>query len=115
MFRIFIFAAALLCASCGSYKAVRPDAPTVVVAETQSYTVHYQDADARKIQAVYINSNSPMTVELRQGSTVETLKQVASSGNALEYANLRTRWRVQEGFATLIRKNTPIVFTEIIE
>ena len=56
-----------------------------------------------------------MTVELRQGNTVEKLKQVRSWAKGVEYSNLSTRWHVQEGFATLKRKNKQTVFTEIIE
>lgn len=103
------------CSACGSYKAERPEAPTPVVAEAQTYAVNYEAADGQRITAVYINSNSPMTVELRQGNTVESLKQIQSWAKGVEYSNLSSRWHVQEGFATLTRRNKPVVFTEIIE
>lgn len=104
-----------LCAACGSYKAVRPDVPLPVVAEAQNYTVRYQAADGQRIEAVYVNSNSPMTVELRQGNTVEKLTQTHSMTKSTEYGNLNTKWQVQDGFATLTRNSKTIVFTEIIE
>lgn len=104
-----------LTTACGSHKAVRPSAPTPVVAEAETYTVNYEAANGQRITAVYINSNSPMTVELRQGNTVESLKQIQSWAKGVEYSNLTTRWHVQDGFATLTRRNKPIVFTEIIE
>lgn len=104
-----------LCAACGSYKAVRPSAPIPVVAEAKTYSVNYEAANGQRITAIYINSNSPMTVELRQGNTVESLKQIQSWAKGVEYSNLSTRWHVQEGFATLTRRGKPIVFTEIIE
>lgn len=106
---------ALLCAACGSYKAVRPEAPAPVVAEAQTYSVAYRASNGRRITAVYINSNSPMTVELRQGNTVESLKQVQSWAGGVEYSNLSTRWHVQDGFATLTRRGRQTVFNEIIE
>ncbi len=101
--------------ACGSHKAVRPEAPTPTVAETPSYSVHYAAADGQRITAVYVNSNSPMTVDLHQGSTVESLKQINTWTKGVEYGNLSTRWHVQEGFATLMRRNKSVVFTEIIE
>ena len=64
-------------AACGSQKAVRPTAPAPVVAETQTYTIDYKAAKgSERIKAVYVNSNRPITVELHQGGTVETLTQV---------------------------------------
>lgn len=105
----------LFLAACGSYKAVRPSVPKPVVAESQTYSVKYKAANGQRITAVYINGSSPMTVELRQGNTVEKLKQIRSWARGVEYSNLSTRWHVQEGFATLKRKNRQTVFTEIIE
>lgn len=105
----------LFLAACGSYKAVRPSVQTPVVAESQTYSVNYKAAKGQRITAVYINGSSPMTVELRQGNTVEKLKQVRSWAKGVEYSNISTRWHVQEGFATLKRKNKQTVFTEIIE
>ena len=80
-----------LCTACGSYKAVR------------------------RISAIYVNSNSPMTVELRQGSTVEKLTQTHSMTKTTEYRNASTIWQLQDGFATLTRGGKTVVFTEIIE
>ena len=82
-----------LCTACGSYKAVRPDAPRAVVAEAQNNAIRYQAADGSRISAIYINSNSPMTVELRQGSTVEKLTQTHSMTKTTEYCNASTIWR----------------------
>ena len=86
-----------LCTACGSYKAVRPDAPRAVVVEAQNNAIRYQAADGSRISAIYVNSNSPMTVELHQGSTASTI------------------WQLQDGFATLTRGGKTVVFTEIIE
>lgn len=104
-----------LCAACGSYKAVRPDVPRPVVAEAQNYTVRYRAADGQRISAIYVNSNSPMTVELRQGNTVEKLAQTHSLTKSTEYRNAGTSWQLQDGFAVLTRRGKTIVFTEIIE
>lgn len=104
-----------LCTACGSYKAVRPDAPLAVVAEAQNNAIRYQAADGSRISAIYVNSNSPMTVELRQGSTVEKLTQTHSMTKTTEYRNASTIWQLQDGFATLTRGGKTVVFTEIIE
>ncbi|ASK27708.1 hypothetical protein [Neisseria chenwenguii] len=115
MLKIFLPALALLLAACGSYKAVRPDAPRAVVLETQSYAVKYKAARGQRITAVYHNNSSPLTVELRQGHTAEKLKQIQTWAKGVEYANPKTRWHVQEGFATLTRGKKVIVFTEVAE
>ena len=108
-----ISAAALLLAACGSHKAVRHAEPAPIVAETQTHSVHYRSANGQQIRADYLNSNSPMTVELHQGNTVESLKQVQSWAKGVEYSNRATRWHVQEGFATLTRSGKQTVFTEM--
>jgi len=95
-----------LCAACGSYKAVRPDAP---------YSVRYQSAQGRTITAIYINSHSPMMVELREGNTVEKLVQVRLRSQGVEYANPSSRWQIGDGFAVLIRGGKEVVFKEIVE
>ena len=104
-----------LCTACGSYKAVRPDAPRAIVAEAQNNAIRYQAADGSRISAIYVNSNSPITVELHQGSTVEKLTQTHSMTKTTEYRNASTRWQLQDGFATLTRGGKTVVFTEIIE
>lgn len=105
--------AAFTLAACGSHKAVRHAEPAPTVAEAQTHSVQYQSADGQRIRADYINSNSPMTVELHQGNTVESLKQIQSWTKGVEYSNLATRWHVQEGFATLTRSGKQTVFTEV--
>ena len=100
-------------AACGSQKAVRPMAPAPTVAETQTYTIDYKAAKgSERIKAVYINSNRPITVELHQGSTVETLTQVQSWAKGAEYANPTTRWHVQDAAATLTRKGRKTAYIE---
>lgn len=103
----------LFLTACGSYKAVRPDAPVPQVAETPNYSVNYEAAGRRKITAVYLNNNSPMAVVLKQGNTEEMLTQKHSLTKSAEYANATTRWTVQDGFATLVRKGKTVVFREI--
>lgn len=93
-----------LLAACGSHRAVRPAAPAPTVAENQTYTINYKAEKGKgRIQAVYINSNSPLTVELHQGSTVETLTQVSAWAQGAEYSNPSTRWHVQDNAALLTR------------
>jgi len=92
-----------LCAACGSYKAVRPDAPLPVTVQ------------GRTITAIYINSHSPMMVELREGNTVEKLVQVRLRSQGVEYANPSSRWQIGDGFAVLIRGGKEVVFKEIVE
>ena len=104
-----------LCAACGSYKAVRPDAPLPVIAQAQTYSVRYQSAQGRTITAVYINSHSPMMVELREGNTVEKLVQVRLRSQGVEYANPSSRWQIGDSFAVLIRGGKEVVFKEIVE
>lgn len=99
-------------AACGSQRAVRPEAPAPVIAETQTYTINYRSAKGQKITAVYLNSHSPLTAELHQGNTVETLTQVSTWAKGAEYANPTTRWQVQEGWAELTRKNKKTRFNE---
>ncbi|WP_437179429.1 hypothetical protein [Neisseria perflava] len=106
---------ALLCTACGSYKAVRPEAPVPTVAEAQNYSVRYKAADGQTVTAVYLNSHSPLEMELHQGNTVETLKQSATWTKGVEYSNFSTKWNVQEGSATLTRGQKTVVFTEIVE
>ncbi|EGV35377.1 hypothetical protein [Neisseria weaveri] len=104
----------LACAACGSVKAVRPEAPAPAIAETPSYTIQYQTGKGKqRIVAHYLNGHSPLTVELRQGNTVETLTQINAWSKGAEYANKTTRWHVQEGFATLTRKGKKTIFNEI--
>ncbi|MDO5640627.1 MAG: hypothetical protein Q4G28_12250 [Neisseria sp.] len=100
-------------AACGSQRAVRPEAPAPQVVETQTYTIEYRAAQGRdRIKAVYINSNSPLTVELHQGSTVETLNQVSAWAQGAEYGNATTRWHVQDNAAILTRKGKQTRFIE---
>lgn len=104
----------LVCSACGSQRAVRPEAPLPSVAETQTYTIDYRAAKGKgHIKAVYINSNSPLTVELHQGSTVETLTQVSAWAQGAEYSNTGTRWHVQDNAATLTRKGKQTQYLEI--
>ena len=56
-----------LCTACGSYKAVRPDAPLAVVAEAQNNAIRYQAADGSRISAIYINNNDDRSEERRVG------------------------------------------------
>ncbi|MFS6938088.1 Membrane-bound lysozyme-inhibitor of c-type lysozyme [Neisseria animaloris] len=107
-----ILLTAFLCAACGSQKAVRPDAPTPEVAESQTYNINYKAANGRRITAVYHNNHSPLTVELRQGNTVETLKQIQSWAKGAEYGNATTRWHVQSDRAILTRKGKKTVYRE---
>ena len=67
---------------------------------------------SERIKAVYINSNRPITVELHQGGTVETLTQVQSWAKGAEYANPDTRWHVQDAAATLTRKGRKTAYIE---
>lgn len=113
--KLLSFFLATCCVACGSYHAVRPDAPAPILTETQSFSINYKSANGQRIRAVYINSNHPITVELYQGSTVENLKQIQSWTKGVEYSNLSTRWHVQEGFATLLRNNKKTIFTEVAE
>ncbi|UOO82913.1 hypothetical protein LVJ83_05480 [Uruburuella testudinis] len=101
------------CTACGSQKAVRPEAPAPIVAATQTYTIDYRAAKGNsRIRAVYINSNSPLTVELHQGSTVETLTQASAWAQGAEYSNATTRWHVQDNAATLTRKGKQTQYLE---
>ena len=104
-----------LCAACGSYKAVRPDVPLPVIAQAQTYSVRYQSEQGRTITAIYINSHSPMMVELREGNTVEKLVQVRLRSQGVEYANPSSSWQIGDGFAVLIRGGKEAVFKEIVE
>ncbi|QEY26862.1 putative periplasmic lipoprotein [Neisseria zalophi] len=113
MMRYFILFPVLLCAACGSQKAVRPNAPTPLVAEAQTQTIHYQAGKNKRLTAVYNNSNSPLTVELRQGNTVETLQQIQSWAQGVEYGNATTRWHIQDSRATLKRKGSTTVYREV--
>ena len=74
-----------LCAACGSYKAVRPDAPLPVIAQAQTYSVRYQSV------------------------------QVRLRSQGVEYANPSSRWQIGDGFAVLIRGGKEVVFKEIVE
>ncbi|STZ76008.1 hypothetical protein [Bergeriella denitrificans] len=105
----------LLTAACGSYKAVRHAEPAPVIADTPTHAVRYAAPDGQTLTAVYINSNSPMTVDLQQGNTVERLQLVNTWTQGAEYSSYDTRWHVQDNTATLTRRNRPTVFTEIAE
>ncbi len=103
----------LACAACGSQRPVRPEAPSPQVVENQTYTIDYRAAKGNgRIRAVYINSNSPLTVELHQGSTVETLTQVSAWAQGAEYSNAGTRWHVQDNAAILTRKGKQTRYLE---
>ena len=86
-----------------------------VIAQAQTYSVRYQSAQGRTITAIYINSHSPMMVELREGNTVEKLVQVRLRSQGVEYANPSSRWQIGDGFAILIRGGKEVVFKEIVE
>lgn len=112
-YALLLTAAAFVLAACGTQKAVRPNAPTPAVAESQTQTVHYKTKKGKRLTAVYRNDHSPLTVELKQGNSVEKLKQVQSWAKGVEYANGTTRWHVQEGRATLKRKGVTGIYYEI--
>lgn len=112
MARYLILSAALLMCACGTQKAVRPDAPAPAVAESQSQTIHYKTKKGKRLTAVYHNSHSPLSVELKQGGSTEMLKQVQSWAKGVEYGNGTTRWHVQEGRATFKRKGVTAVYYE---
>lgn len=111
-YAVLFAAAAFLLAACGTRKAVRPDAPAPAVAESQAQTIRYKTKKGKHLTAVYHNSHSPLTVELKQGGTVEKLKQIQSWAKGVEYGNATTRWHVQEGRATLKRKGVTAVYYE---
>lgn len=111
--RRFLILTLLFCTACGTQKAVRPDAPAPVVAESQSQAVHYKSYKGKHLTAVYHNNHSPLTVELREGNKTETLKQVQSWAKGVEYSNAETRWHVQEDRATLKRKGKTTVYREV--
>lgn len=111
--KYFLILPILFCAACGTQKAVRPDAPAPVVAESQSQTIHYKSYKGKMLTAVYYNNHSPLTVELREGNTTETLKQIQSWAKGVEYSNASTRWHVQEDRATLKRKGKVTVYREV--
>ena len=68
-----------------------------------------------RITAIYINSHSPMMVELHEGNTVEKLVQVRLRSQGVEYANPSSRWQIGDGFAVLVRGGKEVVFKEIVE
>ncbi len=111
-YALLLTAAAFVLTACGTQKAVRPNAPAPAVAESQAQTVHYKTKKGKRLTAVYRNDHSPLTVELKQGNSVEKLKQVQSWAKGVEYANGTTRWHVQEGRATLKRKGVVSVYYE---
>ncbi|MBF0804195.1 MULTISPECIES: hypothetical protein [Neisseria] len=113
MTRYALLLAVAALAACGTQKAVRPDAPAPAVAESQTQTIHYQTKKGKRLTAVYHNNHSPLTVELKQGNSVENLKQIQSWAKGVEYANNTTRWHVQEGRATLKRKGMSSIYYEI--
>ena len=93
-----------LCAACGSYKAVRPDAPLPVIAQAQTYSVRYQSAQGRTITAIYINSHQPDDwLSCVKAIRLRNWCKSACAVRALEYANPSSRWQIGDGFAVLIR------------
>ncbi|WP_231998406.1 hypothetical protein [Neisseria animalis] len=85
------------------------------MAEAQIQSADYIAANGQKITAVYLNSHSPMIVELHQGNAVESLKLLHAWTHGAEYGNFDTRWHIRAGSATLTRRDKQLKFDEVIQ